>query len=516
MTTRGKSLRFVFLGVLAFGEILALSWIARNAYLSPSLLVSSRHVFLVTIGIASAFLLYGPQEFQDRLTKLDWISNPATGMPQDLLAGSIHVACFALCALRIGAVIDARAVALGSVAAASWALLLAPAKAWLRLFVFALPVWIGALVAIVAGLLGETTRSWWRPLSGVTLRFTGWLLGCVQSNAVTDLSRFEVGVSHFNVTIADPCSGYEGIGLITVFLVAYMGLFHSRLRFPRALALLPLGIVLMWLSNSARIALLVLIGAHVSERVALGGFHSQMGWILFCSIGLSVVAFSEKTRFFQVEDTKPKAAENPSGPYVVPFLVLIGGKLVLGAFTSGFDSFYPLGVLAVGIALYSYRHAYAGWNWRPSPLAILIGAAVYAIWIALEPAKPLRDSMPPELARLPALASSAWIALRVLGSVVTVSLAEELAFRGFLIRRLQSPDFLSIEMGKFTWPSFLLSSLLFGWMHQRWLAGTLAGMLFAAALARRKHIADAIFAHATANALIAIHVLWTGQWSLWL
>src|SRR2546425_434021 len=59
------------------------------------------------------------------------------------------------------------------------------------------------------------------------------------------------------------------------------------------------------------------------------------------------------------------------------------------------------------------------------------------------------------------------------------------AFRGYLIRKLVSPAFETVRPGHFTWLSFVASSLLFGALHGRWLAGTLAGMAYAAALYRR-------------------------------
>jgi membrane protease YdiL (CAAX protease family) len=49
----------------------------------------------------------------------------------------------------------------------------------------------------------------------------------------------------------------------------------------------------------------------------------------------------------------------------------------------------------------------------------------------------------------------------------------------------------------------------------RWLAGTLAGMLYAIALYRRGQLVDAVLAHGTTNALLAVYVLTTGSWSLW-
>jgi CAAX prenyl protease-like protein len=105
--------------------------------------------------------------------------------------------------------------------------------------------------------------------------------------------------------------------------------------------------------------------------------------------------------------------------------------------------------------------------------------------------------------------------LRAIGSIVAVPIAEELAFRGYLTRRFIADDFEQVPLGAFTWYSLILSSLLFGLLHGRWLAGTLAGVLFAVALYRRGRMLDAIIAHATANALVTMYVLYTQNWAAW-
>ncbi len=94
-------------------------------------------------------------------------------------------------------------------------------------------------------------------------------------------------------------------------------------------------------------------------------------------------------------------------------------------------------------------------------------------------------------------------------------LAEELAFRGYLLRKLVSADFARVDFRHFMLLSFVVSSTLFGLLHQQWLAGVIAGMLFALAMYRRGALFDAIIAHATANAMLAAYVLTTHRWSLW-
>ncbi len=111
---------------------------------------------------------------------------------------------------------------------------------------------------------------------------------------------------------------------------------------------------------------------------------------------------------------------------------------------------------------------------------------------------------------------SAWLVLRIIGATVTVPIAEELAFRGFLLRRFISPEFEAVSFRAFSWFALLASSVLFGLLHgQRWIAGTIAGLIFALVVTRRGRFGNAVIAHATANALIAVAVLMFHYWDLW-
>ena len=104
---------------------------------------------------------------------------------------------------------------------------------------------------------------------------------------------------------------------------------------------------------------------------------------------------------------------------------------------------------------------------------------------------------------------------RVLGSVVTVPLAEELAFRGYLLARLGGETPTISSHLAFNLFAFLASSLLFGLMHGDWLAGTLAGMAYAWVRYRSGRLGDAVVAHMTTNLMLSGYVLLTQQWSYW-
>jgi CAAX prenyl protease-like protein len=143
---------------------------------------------------------------------------------------------------------------------------------------------------------------------------------------------------------------------------------------------------------------------------------------------------------------------------------------------------------------------------------------VFGLWLGLDlAAGPQTDSkIAFGLASLPTQARLTWLVFRTVAAVVTVPIAEELAFRGFLIRRLISADFESLGPREYTYVSVLISSVAFGLMHgDRWLAGTLAGLIYAIAFLRRGRIGDAVVAHTTTNALLAAWVLVGGRWYFW-
>jgi CAAX prenyl protease-like protein len=100
--------------------------------------------------------------------------------------------------------------------------------------------------------------------------------------------------------------------------------------------------------------------------------------------------------------------------------------------------------------------------------------------------------------------------------VITVPIAEELAFRGYLARRLVSREFDTVPFSNLTILSVCLSSVAFGLMHgNHWVVGILAGLAYAAVLTWRGRIGDAVVAHATSNLLLAAWVLLRGDWAWW-
>ena len=136
----------------------------------------------------------------------------------------------------------------------------------------------GLLIGVIALLAGYATSHLWEPMSQWTLELAAFLLSVTGHEVISFPEELVVGTPAYEVFVDRPCSGYEGIGLITVMLGFYLLFFRKSLRFPNALLLLPIGTVLIWLANGARIAGLIAVGTWISPEIAEGGFHSAAGW----------------------------------------------------------------------------------------------------------------------------------------------------------------------------------------------------------------------------------------------
>ena len=401
-----------------------------------------------------------------------------------------------------------------------WGVAVLPADLWVVMISRnTVSLVVGPMLGAGAYLVGLLAQDQWRLLSRATLVVAHALLSLLFSDTFWRLDRCVVGTSSFRVEIAPICSGYEGMGLIAAFVSITLWTFRRDFRFPRAFLLLPLAIILIWLANVLRIVLLIALGTWGYRDLAVGAFHSLAGWALFLGVGLGLIAWARRNPFFSTIQPEIQSRRSGlDGAYVMPAMAIIATAMVTGTLSPGFDRYYPARVVAAASVLFLYRRSYPElrlkWSWE----AVAIGCGVFALWMVMEPYRPTAVSGTPVDSGLQSLSrqwATAWLIFRVVGSVIMVPLAEELAFRGYLTRRLIAADFQSIAPGQMTWWSFLMSSLFFGALHGRWVAGTLAGIAYALAYRRRGELIDAVLAHGITNGLIAITVLTTGSWSLW-
>jgi exosortase E/protease (VPEID-CTERM system) len=424
------------------------------------------------------------------------------------------------------------------------ALACVPLRTWMEMIHATGRLWLySLLVGVAAWCLRLPMRAAWdasvleqgRILQGLTFHSSAAVLRFLLPSVVADPATFLLGTERFWVNVLPACSGMEGLGLMLIFTTAWLLFFRKEIRFPQALALIPCALVAAWVLNVARLVVLILIGNAGAPDVAMVGFHSQAGWIAFTAVAYVFAMAAGKLRWVRryptgmsatgelVGDEVPRAwideGESPAtAAYLVPFLAILAASLFSRAASGNFEWLYPLRFVAAGWAIWHYRKTYKTIRWRFGWEAVATGTAVALIWIFLHlrEAQPAVSSLGTELAQLSPIARVSWIAVRVAAAVITVPIAEELAFRGFVARRLVSRSFDEVSMGQLTVLSILTSSLVFGLMHgQQWIVGMAAGAAFAVLARWKGRLGDAVAAHAVSNLLLAAWVLLRGDWGLW-
>lgn len=210
-------------------------------------------------------------------------------------------------------------------------------------------------------------------------------------------------------------------------------------------------------------------------------------------------------------------AKQPYIPYVFPFVFFVICMYVGTLFNIPKYIIYPVKTVLTAASLFYFWNYYKqeikfSFDW----LAVLSGIFVFLVWVLSEGLYPQighSEFNPYEHANGYGL--YALIAFRIGGATLIVPIMEELFWRSFALRFLMSNDFKSVPLGQFSWFSFIVISCAFGFEHHRWLAGIIAGMIYAGILYRSKNLFTPILSHAITNCLLGAYVLATQKWFFW-
>lgn len=192
-----------------------------------------------------------------------------------------------------------------------------------------------------------------------------------------------------------------------------------------------------------------------------------------------------------------------------------------------FDSrwIYAARTLAVGALL-----AFLWWRFdelHTSPrmgladwaLATVSGAVVFIVWIHLDEGwvvigDPSARVFDPRQHAAEAL-HIPLTTLRLIGLAIVVPIAEELFWRSFLMRWVQHQDFLAVAPRAIGIRAIAVTSVLFAFEHTQWLAGLIAGAIYAWIYVRSGKLWVSIVSHAVTNTLLGVWILVTRDWRFW-
>lgn len=397
----------------------------------------------------------------------------------------------------------------------------APFAVWGSTFLAAGPAFWGLIVlGLFLPEIGDTLFPLWHQTAIKDMTFAAVVnLGPVFGLTLSaDPSVYLLGGANFWVEVGQSCSGIEGLALITVFIAGYIGMFWKTLHPLRVVAVLPLLLGLSLALNVVRITILLWIGFNVSPVLAVEGFHSHAGWLMFSILALGSVATINGIGWFRRDGAAMQAVNAPLAPFfedwnvarLVPFGVFMFTALLASTFFEYPALAYPFRFAAMLAALWLFRAPLlAALPRQVSVAAIIAGALVGVAWLVTAPMVP-DATLAAALANYGPVALFFWIACRMLGTTFLVPLIEELFFRSYLLERLGAGPSLAR-----TCFAVAISTMIFGALHDRWLAAGLAGLVFAVlALRRGGGLTDALVAHAIANGMIATWALAEGNWSL--
>lgn len=488
---------------------------------------AARNALLASYGVAAALVLLGLFDGRAIRHLLRYSDTRAVPLIANMLGLSLLIASLPLLRADLGPAGVAALWALWAAAAAAViagaTLMLAPLRIWRS--VLRRLGWVAPL-AVIAGATAPFAARMLYPLwqvetlAALTFDMVTRLLTLAGTPVQSFPDTRVIGAESFFVNVANSCSGVEGLVLTTIFAAIYMALFRRTLRFPHALLILPLALLASWALNAVRIAVLVQIGISGYPGLAIGGFHSHAGWLMFTILSLLIVLTAQAVPLFharvQVAGGEQEASDAPPAPppflsdpvvaQILPFAVFMASALLASTFAQEPALAYPMRAAAMGVVLALFWPYLEALPWRVDPASVLAGIAVAGLWIIAAPA----PGSPPPVAALSGFAALVWVVARCVGTAVFVPVIEEIFFRGYLLNRIAPPGAPALRVAG----AVVVTTALFAVLHDRWLEAALAGLVFAALALRARNVTNAIVAHAVANALIAGWALATGNWAM--
>ncbi len=214
---------------------------------------------------------------------------------------------------------------------------------------------------------------------------------------------------------------------------------------------------------------------------------------------------------------------------LLPFAAFMGLLALRGLAPTdnswGFDTrwLYAANLVVVGGMLALWWRDYgelARANWPDLPeilLAVGAGLGVFVLWIHLD--APWMQIGEPTAAFVPVDANGQllWplVIVRWLGAALLVPVMEELFWRSFLMRWVQSPVFQGVDPQRTGAKAVVLSTFVFMLAHPLWLAAIVAGLAYALLYRATGRLWTAVIAHAVTNGALGIWVVASRQWQFW-
>jgi len=195
--------------------------------------------------------------------------------------------------------------------------------------------------------------------------------------------------------------------------------------------------------------------------------------------------------------------------YIIPILAyLLAVPLLDFLNVDNYISYSARAILTFALLVYFWKDYKI--SFKLSYFALLIGIVTFISWISLENMNLTFGNE----AFVPI--NNLVLAAKLFSMILVAPIVEELFARDFLARFFVNPNnFEKVKIGAFGLLSFIITVLVFGFSHSRWVQGIIAGILYSTVLYKTRRIDACIQAHAVTNILLALLAIYTQNWILW-
>lgn len=209
----------------------------------------------------------------------------------------------------------------------------------------------------------------------------------------------------------------------------------------------------------------------------------------------------------------------PFGTYI--FFIILGDLLArAGVERAALRWLYPVQIAVVLLLLavfwrkYEELHSFS-LRLKQALVAIGTGLLVLVLWVNLDASWMIVGSSAGYDPRTNGEIDWLLVAIRIAGAALVVPVMEELFWRSFLMRWVEAADFERVDPARVGIKAFLIPVVLFGFEHNLWLAGIVAGLAYSLLYMRHRQLWSAVLAHAVTNGMLGVWVVATGSWSFW-
>jgi len=195
------------------------------------------------------------------------------------------------------------------------------------------------------------------------------------------------------------------------------------------------------------------------------------------------------------------------------------------ALRAGFDLrwLYSIQISFVVVALAFFRCDYSelsntsrvrSVDWG---LSVLLGVGVFVLWINLDSGWVVLGEAKAGFVPLNHHGGLDWplIVVRIFGAAAVVPVMEELFWRSFIQRWIDRQDFMALAPASVSLRALLFASAAFGFEHNQWLAGIIAGLAYGYLYRRSGTLWPPIMAHGLTNLLLGVWVVHANAWQFW-